>query len=168
MKTMKLYLFFVAAMLGSAWTATGQAFDGKGDVKFQLGANFQENGSGIVASYDYGVGPNLSVGVWSSYVLGVKESLNADFTERFDLRVRLNANLANVIDNGGNFDLYPGLSLGLKNFGGHLGARYFFSDGFGVYTEIGAPIARYKTDIVSPAEELLNQFLFSLGVSFNL
>jgi hypothetical protein len=26
-------------------------------------------------------------------------------------------------------DLYPGLDLGLKNLGAHLGFRYFFSDG---------------------------------------
>lgn len=145
-----------------------QAYYGEGDAKFQLGPNFQENGTGIVGSYDYGVGPNLSIGVWSSYVLGVDEVLNAGFGDRFDIRARLNANLGNVLADGGDFDIYPGLSLGLKNFGGHVGARYFFSHGFGVYTEFSAPIARYNTDVLSPAEELLNQFIFSFGASFNL
>ena len=38
-------------------------------------------------------------------------------------------------------DLYPGLHLGTRNFGGHLGFRYFFTDGFGVYAETAVPIA---------------------------
>jgi len=37
-------------------TMNAQAFNGKGDTKFQVGASFQENGSGIVASYDKGLG----------------------------------------------------------------------------------------------------------------
>ncbi len=168
---MKKFCLYAAAVFVSFITVQNvraQAFSGDGDAKFQLGPKFQENGTGIVGSYDYGVGPNLSVGVWSSYVLGVDEVLNASFGNRFDIRARLNANLANVIDDGGDFDVYPGLSLGLKNFGGHVGARYFFSQGFGVYTEFSAPIARYNTDVLSPAEELLNQFMFSFGASFNL
>jgi hypothetical protein len=39
-------------------------------------------------------------------------------------------------------DLYPGLDLGLKNLGAHLGFRYFFSDGFGLFAEAGVPIAK--------------------------
>ena len=42
-------------------------------------------------------------------------------------------------------DLYPGLHLGTRNFGGHLGFRYFFTDGFGVYAETAVPIAKYDT-----------------------
>jgi hypothetical protein len=35
-----------------------------------------------------------------------------------------------------------GLDLGLKNLGAHLGFRYFFSDGFGLFAEAGVPIAK--------------------------
>jgi hypothetical protein len=165
----KIYVYLVVVMCSVATqNLMAQAYSGTGDAKFQLGPNFQDNGTGIVASYDYGIGPNLSIGAWSSYVLGVDEVLNAGFGDRFDIRARLNANLGNVLADGGDFDVYPGLSLGLKNFGGHLGARYFFSDGFGIYTEFSAPIARYNTDVLSPAEQLLNQFMFSFGATFNL
>jgi hypothetical protein len=30
-----------------------------------------------------------------------------------------------------------GLNLGLHNFGAHLGFRYFFTDGFGLFGEAG-------------------------------
>ena len=67
-----------------------------------------------------------------------------------------------------NFDVYPGLSLGLKNFGGHLGARYFFSEGFGVYTELNVPFAKYKSETLTAAETLHNQFTVNFGATFNL
>ena len=153
-----------------------QAYKGSGDNKFQVGANLQDNASGINASFDYGIGDNISVGLSSTYLLGVDntlkdnedDDLDANFDNRFDLRVRFNANIGNVINIDQNFDLYPGLSIGLKNFGGHLGARYFFTDGFGVYTELNIPIARYKTGDLTDAETLHNQFSVNIGATFNL
>jgi hypothetical protein len=153
-----------------------QAFKGSGDNKFQVGANFQENGTGINISYDFGLGANMSVGISSTYLLGISdalknnavEALNADFDNRLDIRARFNANLGNVINIDDNFDFYPGLSLGLKNFGGHLGARYFFSEGFGVFTELNVPFAKYKTGTLTAAERLHNQFTVNLGASFDL
>lgn len=153
-----------------------QAYKGEGDNKFQVGANLQDNGTGINVSYDYGIGENISIGISSTYLLGVNdalqnnviEDLDATFDNRFDIRARFNANLGNVINAGDNFDVYPGLSLGLKNFGGHLGARYFFTEGFGVYTELNVPFAKYKSESLTPAETLHNQFTVNLGATFNL
>ena len=153
-----------------------QAFSGKGDVKFHLGANFQNNGTGIMGSLDFGVGENISLGVASSYLLGIDKITNEDgveepfakFEDRFDFRVRFNANLGNVINVDENFDVYPGLYASLKNFGGHLGARYFFTRGFGVFTEVSIPISKYNTDSLTPAEKLHNQPSVNVGASFNI
>ncbi|GAB1856964.1 OmpA family outer membrane protein [Flavobacteriaceae bacterium MHTCC 0001] len=169
----KLILLFIFM---SVSLVNAQAFIGKNDNKFQVGANFQENGTGINVSYDYGIGENISVGVSTTYLLGVSDALknntidalNAKFDNRFDVRARFNANLGDVINIDNNFDLYPGLSLGLKNFGGHLGARYFFTDGFGIYTELNTPFAKYKSETLTPAETLHNQFTVNFGASFNL
>lgn len=147
--------------------ANAQAFSGKGDQKFQIGASFQNNGNGITGSYDFGVGENISFGFTSTYVLGVNEDINAEFEDRFDIKARFNANLSSVIGMS-EFDLYPGLSFSLRNFGAHVGARYFFTSGFGVFAEAGLPIAKYDTGHLTPAEELNNQFVFNLGASFNL
>jgi len=56
----------------------------------------------------------------------------------------------------------------LKNFGGHLGMRYFFSDGFGIYSEFNVPLAKYNSDTLTPAEKIHNQFTVSFGATFNL
>ena len=40
-----------------------------GDQKFQIGANLQNNASGIVAFYEYGLGENISIGATSVYLL---------------------------------------------------------------------------------------------------
>lgn len=160
-------LFLVLALL-SASLVNAQAFIGKEDQKFQVGLNTQKNATGINASYDYGLGENISIGLSATYALGVKKELDASFDNRFDARARFNANIGNVLEIDDNFDFYPGLSFGLKNFGGHLGARYFFSEGFGLFTEAQFPIAKYKTGNLTPAENLHNQFSLNFGASFNI
>tara|TARA_R110002050_G_scaffold94765_1_gene197059 strand:- start:41325 stop:41816 length:492 start_codon:yes stop_codon:yes gene_type:complete len=145
-----------------------QAFIGNNDNKFQVGANFQNNATGINVSYDFGVGSNMSFGVSSTYALSVNDIIDASFGDRFDIKGRFNANLGNVISTDENFDVYPGLNLSLKNFGGHLGARYFFSDGFGLFTELNVPLAKYNNDILTPAEKLHNQFTVNFGAAFSL
>lgn len=163
---MKKLLFLFAIL--SVYLVNSQAFTGSGDNKFQVGLNLQDNATGINASYDFGVGENMSLGFSSSYALGVDDIINADFSDRIDIKARFNANLGNVINIDENFDIYPGLNFSLKNFGGHLGMRYFFTSGFGVYTEFNVPLAKYKTGTLSPAEKLHNQFTANIGASFNL
>jgi hypothetical protein len=159
-------------------TQAQQAFSGKGDTKVNIGANIQDGGSGIQASIDFGLGENFSIGFVSNYLLGINEysgiygtnvyyGEKPDFQDRFDAKFRVNANLGSVINVDKKLDVYPGLSLGLKNFGGHVGGRYFFTEGFGVFTELGFPIAKYGNDD-KLFYNLNNQFTFSLGASFNL
>jgi hypothetical protein len=156
-----------------------QAFKGKGDIKVNVGANLQDGGSGIQGSVDFGLGENFSFGFVTTYLLGVDNysgfyrnvpsayyDTKPEFQDRFDAKARINANLSSVIGVE-QLDVYPGLSLGLHNFGGHVGGRYFFTDGFGVFTEIGFPIAKYGSNN-DPFYHLNNQGTFSLGASFNL
>ena len=160
-------LFFLVAIL-SVSLVNAQAFTGSNDNKFQVGTNLQDNATSIQISYDFGLGENISIGVSSAYALGVNDAIDASFGDRFDIKGRFNANIGNVLNIDESFDLYPGLNISLKNFGGHLGARYFFTDGFGVFTEFNVPFAKYNTDTLTPSEKLFNQFTVSLGASFNL
>ena len=160
-------LLVIIASVFTISLANAQAFSGKGDEKFQVGLNVQDEATGLNLSYDLGLGENISVGVSSTYALGVDDRLDAKFGDRFDLKARFNANIGNVLNIDNNFDLYPGLSLGLKNFGGHVGARYFFTDGFGLYSEAQFPIAKYNDDLVGP-EHIHNQFSLNIGAVFNL
>ena len=168
--------FFLVIVVLGTYVANAQAFKGKGDIKFQVGANLQQNGTGIMGSLDFGVGENISIGVASSYLLGVKEELNIvlnsnelpEFKDRFDFKARFNANLGNVINVDDKLDVYPGLYVSLKNFGGHLGARYFFTSGFGVFLELNVPLAKYKTGGLTSAEILHNQVSVNVGAVFNV
>ncbi|MDX1271607.1 DUF6646 family protein [Bizionia paragorgiae] len=156
------------ALLFSAFIANSQSFTGKGDQKFFIGANLQNNASGLNIGYDYGLGENFSIGVNSTYALNVYNGVDKAFIERFDLKARFNANLGNVVNISENLDFYPGLSLSLKNFGGHFGMRYFFTSGFGIYSEFNTPLAKYDTDRLTPAEKIHNQFTVNIGAIFNL
>lgn len=152
-------------LLGALCAANAQAFKGKGDTKLNIGMTLQNGGSGILASTDFGLGENISVGVLASYLLGGSQIDDVNAEYRFDVKARFNANLGSVLNISPKFDVYPGLNLGLKNFGGHIGARYFFTDGFGVFTEFSAPFAKYDTDAASKYN---NGSSFNIGASFNL
>jgi len=148
--------------------ANSQAFKGKGDKKFQVGATMQEYGTGIATTLDFGVGENISYGFSASYLLNTTTIAGTPkFDDKFDAKARFNANIGNVLNISKKLDVYPGLDLGLRNFGAHLGARYFFTDGFGIYTEAGIPLAKYNTNAIG-YERFNNQFVFQIGASFNL
>jgi hypothetical protein len=147
-----------------------QGYKGKGDTKFDVGMNIQNGGSGIGLSFDFGSGENMSFGFVTSYLLSVnKDDLGnkPEFMDRFDAKARFNANLGSVLKLDPKMDIYPGLDLGLRNFGAHLGFRYFFTDGFGVYSEAGMPLAKYDTTLTG-FDHLNNQFVFNIGACFNL
>lgn len=169
-KLLFVILFFVTYIMSA------QAYDGKGDLKFQIGANLQQNGAGIMSSLDYGMGENISMGFASGYLLGVEKTTNAagekvpvsEFKDRFDFRARFSAHIGNVIKIDEKLDFYPGIYISLKNFGSHLGARYFFAPGIGVFSELNIPIARYDASNLTPSEKLNNRISINIGASFNL
>ena len=165
----KMKKIIILLVLFTSGITTAQVFSGKGDKKFQVGANLQENGTGIIATYDIGLGKNMSFGFVTSYLLGVEEVFGnkPDFENRFDIKARFSANIADIFNIEEKMDIYPGLNVGLNNFGAHLGARYFFTDGFGLYTEFQLPIAQYQ-NTVEGFDKYNNQFNFSIGASFNL
>lgn len=157
-------------LLSSVWLTNAQAFKGNGDVKGQVGFDIQDGGTGIFVSSDFGIGENMSLGLTTNYLLSVNADEfgnNPDFGDRFDLKARFNANLGNVLQMEPNMDIYPGLDLGLRNFGAHLGFRYFFTDGFGLFGEAGVPLAKYDKTITG-FDHLNNQFTLNIGASFNL
>ena len=158
----------ILLMLLTASFTYAQVYNGKGDVKLQIGANLQKDGTGVAASFDLGLSENMSIGLMSSYLLNTATYLGTPkFVDRFDLKARFNANIGNVLNIDDNLDIYPGLNLGLKNFGGHLGARYFFTDSFGIFSEASFPITKYENQITG-YDYLNNQFTFNIGASFNL
>jgi outer membrane protein G len=162
-------------LLISLGFVNAQAYKGKGDIKAQVGANIQEDATGIQASTDFGIGENMSYGFTANYLLSVQDNLivdnkttSTDFLDRFDLKARFSANIGNVLKLNPKMDIYPGLNLGLRNFGAHLGFRYFFTDGFGLYSEAGFPISKYDTNSSNLFRDYNNQFTLNMGISFNL
>lgn len=156
---------FTIVLLGAFCMVNAQAFKGKGDTKLNIGMTIQNGGTGVLAAADFGLGENFSIGILGSYLLGGSNIQDVSSDYRFDAKARFNANLGNVFKLDPKFDIYPGLNLGLKNFGGHLGARYFFSDGFGIFTEFSVPFAKYDSEAISKYN---NGTSFNIGASFSL
>lgn len=145
-----------------------QGFRGKGDKKLQVGINLQDHATGITSTIDFGIGENMSYGFAATYLLNTDEiaGTNADFEDKADIKFRFNANIGSVLGLNPKADVYPGLNLGTRNFGAHLGFRYFFSNGFGLYAEGTAPLARYDNNVTG-FEHFNNQFVMHIGASFN-
>ncbi len=116
-----------------------QAWNGNGDQKVQIGLSAWGNGTGITGTYDYGVGNILSVGGGANiYFDNYKDN---DKGNNFFIFGRLNAHLQDVLGIDDQWDIYPGIDVGVIGntfgLGAHIGARYFFNDKLGAFVEIG-------------------------------
>lgn len=116
-----------------------QAWSGKGDQKAQFGLNGWGNGTGITATYDYGITDLISLGGGANFYFSGYKKDNKD--NNFFVFGRANFHLQEILGLPDQWDVYPGADVGIlgKTFGlgVHLGARYFFNDKFGAFIEAG-------------------------------
>ncbi|WP_143882818.1 DUF6646 family protein [Chryseobacterium binzhouense] len=134
MKKMILVLMLFAGIAANA-----QAYTGKGDQKVNLGLNAWGYGTGITATYDYGLSDVISIGAGGNAYFDNYRDNNKD--NRVFIFGRLNFHLREALDLPEQLDIYPGVDLGVlgRDFGigAHIGARYFFTDKVGVFAEVG-------------------------------
>lgn len=134
---MKKLVFMLMVFAGVAVSA--QAYTGKGDQKVNLGLNAWGYGTGITATYDYGLNQLISFGAGANaYFDGYKDN-NKD--NRVFIFGRVNFHLNEALELPEKLDIYPGVDLGVlgRDFGigAHIGARYFFTEKVGVFAEVG-------------------------------
>lgn len=126
-------------MLFVGIAANAQAYTGKGDQKVNLGLNAWGYGTGITATYDYGLSDVISIGAGGNAYFDNYRDNNKD--NRVFIFGRLNFHLREALDLPEQLDIYPGVDLGVlgRDFGigAHIGARYFFTDKVGVFAEVG-------------------------------
>lgn len=129
MKKLLLTLGLFAGVLSYA-----QAWTGAGDQKLQGGLNVWGLGTGIAASYDYGINSLISVG----------GGANVYFNEKDDnpfIFGRVGFHLQETLALPPELDIYPGANVGVagRNFGlgVYVGARYFFAENWGAFVEAG-------------------------------
>ncbi len=136
---MKKILILSLLLLGSYFTHA-QTYSGKGDQKLQAGFTFYGYGTGIKATYDYGLNDNFSVGGGANFFNSGK------YSSGFFIFGRGDYHFANALNAPEELDLYLGAELGLignSNFGigGHLGSRYGFSNSIAAFIEVGSNVA---------------------------
>lgn len=115
-----------------------QVWSGRGDQKLQIGFNGWGYGTGIVGTYDHGIHEFISLGLGGEYYFTPHKD---HVDDHFFLAGRLNFHLNPLIGLGNNFDIYPGLKLGLHGshfgWGAHLGLRYMLNPKIGLFGEFG-------------------------------
>jgi len=126
-------------MLFMGAAVSAQAYTGKGDQKVNLGLNAWGYGTGITATYDYGLNQLISIGAGgNAYFDNYRDN---DKDNRVFIFGRVNFHLREALELPEQLDIYPGVDLGVlgRDFGigAHIGARYFFTDKFGVFAEVG-------------------------------
>lgn len=128
-----LFILFLGQM------AFAQAWEGKGDQKVQIGFNGWGNGTGITATYDYGLSKVVSLGVGANFYFDGYKDGNKD--NNFYAFGRVNFHLQDVLGMPSQWDLYPGVDVGVIGntfgLGAHLGVRYFFNNNVGAFIEAG-------------------------------
>lgn len=132
-------LIVAFSMLFMASLVSGQAWNGKGDQKIQIGLNGWGYGTGITGTYDYGLSKLVSIGAGANvYFDGYKDN---DDKNNIFIFGRLGIHLQEPLGLPEKWDIYPGINLGVlgKDFGigAHLGVRYFFNSKVGMYIEAG-------------------------------
>lgn len=132
-------IVFVFAMFLFGQMAHAQAWEGNGDQKLQIGLNGWGNGTGITATYDYGVSKLISIGAGANlYFSGYRDD-NKD--NNFFAFGRVNFHLQDALGMPSKWDLYPGVDIGVIGntfgLGAHLGLRYFFNNNVGAFIEAG-------------------------------
>ncbi len=135
---MKRLMILIASALLSAPLAA-QAWSGNGDQKVQIGLSGWGNGTGITGTYDYGISNMLSLGGGANiYFDGYKDD---DKNNNFFIFGRLNVHLQDVLGLPEQWDVYPGIDVGVLGntlgLGAHIGARYFFNEKLGAFIEAG-------------------------------
>lgn len=129
---MKKILATVAINLGVF--GFSQAWTGAGDQKAQAGINAWGLGTGIAATYDYGINSLISIGAGGNVYFNAKDDNPFIFG-------RIGFHLQETLALPPELDLYPGANIGIagRNFGlgVYLGARYFFTPNWGAFIEAG-------------------------------
>jgi len=131
MKNLLIALCFLLGVLSSY----GQSFDGKGDQKINIGYEAYGFGTGVKATYDYGLGKLFSLGAGASVYFN-------DGENDYYIYARSQVHLGIAFDFPCQLDLYPGIELGYLSsekigVSGYLGIRYFITKKMGVFAEIG-------------------------------
>lgn len=132
-------LFFAFSLLFAGSMVSAQAWTGKGDQKVQLGFNAWGYGTGLTGTYDYGLSNLVSLGAGLNvYFDGYR---NNDIDNNIFAFGRINFHLQDALQLPEKWDVYPGVDLGVlgRDFGigVHIGARYFFTESWGAFAEVG-------------------------------
>lgn len=132
-------LFFAFSLLFAGSMVSAQAWTGKGDQKVQVGFNAWGYGTGLTGTYDYGLSNLVSVGAGLNvYFDGYR---NNDIDNNIFAFGRINFHLQDALQLPEKWDVYPGVDLGVlgRDFGigVHIGARYFFTEKWGAFAEVG-------------------------------
>lgn len=129
----------MCCMLFAGQAIFAQSWSGKGDQKVQIGFNGWGYGNGITGTYDYGLGKIVSIGAGANFYFSGYKNANKD--NNIFVFGRVGFHLQDPLNLPENWDIYPGINLGLlgRDFGigAHLGVRYFFNNNVGVYGEFG-------------------------------
>lgn len=156
----KSMIMTLALLCGS--TATfAQAYDGEDDVKYSAGYINVGGASGIRGSYDYGINDYVSIGANVDWFFNPAKA-DDDHTyllNHLDADVHGQFHFNSVCSMPEEFDLYAGVSAGLKNLKLQGGLRYNVSDEVGIYAQIEQNI------ISSPLPQKFNNFKNDFGIS---
>lgn len=127
-------LFIIAVALLVSQKMRAQAFDGADDHRVYVGYSHIGKLSGVELGYEEGFNDYLSWGIQANVLFtGDKPDEEGKFLDAYDASFHCNFHWSEVFRLPSRFDVYTGVLVGLKTIGIGCGARYHFSENFGIY-----------------------------------
>ena len=166
----KFHLFQCLLLLGCLLcvphSAQAQAWDGEGDVKVYAGyANVGGKSSFEIGS-DYALSDFISIGGQITYVNVKKhDEGHNNFLLGYDLSLMGNYHWAEVLKLPSVLDIYSGVSVGLRTAGLQAGARYNFSETFGLYGQVRQNLFKTFGDDVEHGRVYQGKTALSVGLT---
>ena len=157
---MKKFLLAAVAFMASVGAAQAQDLFSKGESALNIGIGIGHSYGGygvsippLSVAYDYSLVSNLingnngaiTLGAYGAYtsassashtVLGVRGMFHYQFAPKLDTYAGLMLGY-HIASYSSNINGYPGISGSGIDLGVLLGARYFFTDHVGMFTELG-------------------------------
>jgi hypothetical protein len=148
----KVFLVFGFLLLTSVIFAQGKI--NKGQTQINAGIGFSNWGLPIYVGFDYGVSPDVSLGVELSYRSYSDDYYATKYTHTvFGFLGNANYHFNSILKIPSPWDFYAGINIGFVSYssssgyggagnsglglGAQIGGRYYFSNNFGINLEFG-------------------------------
>lgn len=174
MLSFRLVLLF-GLFTSSVLSGRAQVYDGDLDSKIFLGYSTVGGSPAVDLKWEDGFGDYVSMGWCFQYLLTNSSKVYYDspkvdrFIERFEPGISFNGHFFQSLITEANVDIYTGIYISFKSLALQAGAKYNFSERFGIYAHVQQG---FSNSAFGEGGDILNRYgkklIISGGLTFSI